>query len=51
MGDALTEEELRAALNLKFMSDEETEDESVGANKVLLVRRPDYRSEMVRNKF
>lgn len=51
MGDDLTEEELRAALNLKLMSDEETEDESAGVNKVLLVHRPVYRSEMVRNKI
>ena len=43
----LSAEQLKEVLQREFMSDEETDDESVGADKVLTVHRPTYRSGMV----
>lgn len=43
----LSAEQLKEVLQMEFMSDEETDDESVGADKVLTVYRPTYRSGMV----
>ena len=40
-------EELKESLQIEFMSDDETCDESVGADKVLIVHKPTYRSRMV----
>ena len=39
--------ELKKAIQLEFMSDEETDDETFGADKILAVHKPAYRSEMV----